>query len=173
MRDLLDAAFARELPQAQFPDFPGAGLAAFDGIPDLAAYLAWRTGPVTALIAEIRAATHPDTRVLLIDAEGSWRGGVDLEAVAPHVDGVLACVYFDAPDRIPGILGRMRGALGPDKTLIAGFQLFHPEVADKADLCARVAAASDVADGFNFYNLGLVPEARLSWIGAAVQATVS
>lgn len=170
VRDLLDAAFAREVPAARFPDFPEAGLAAFDTLPELAAYLAWRPEPVATLVAEIRAATDPATRVLLIDADGTWAGGVDLGRVAPGCDGVLACVYTEPPDRIGAVLARMRQAIGPDRTLIAGFQLFHPNVADAADLSRRVAAAAPFADGFNFYNLGLVPAARLGWIGQALRS---
>lgn len=165
---LLDAAFARELPQAQFPDFPANGAAAFAGYTALAAYLAWRSEPVTALIAEIRAATHADTDILLIDSEGTWVGGVDLPALVPHVDGVLHCAYFTDPDRIDALLAGVRATLGADKTLIAGFQLFHPTVADRADLENRVAQAAPHVDGFNFYNLGLVPPARLGWINGAL-----
>lgn len=168
VRDLLDAAYARELPEQQFLDFPGSGLDAFRQVEELHAYLLWRTEPVTSLIAEIRAAAHPDTRILLIDAEGSWRGGVDLAAAAAQCDGVLYCIYTTPTERIEPVLARAREAVGPDKEIIAGFQLFHPEVSDSGDLRARVAAAGTIADGFNFYNLGLVPAARLSWIGAAL-----
>lgn len=38
---LLDQAFARELPQPQFPDFPRLGLTAFTRLPPLLAYLDW------------------------------------------------------------------------------------------------------------------------------------
>ena len=167
-RALLDAAFARELPEAQFPDFPAAGLVAFDGEPALAAYLAWRCEPVTSLLAEIREAAAGASRILLIDAEGTWWGGVDLPAAAREVDGLLHCAYFAPLDRIGPLLAAAREALGPDKTLIAGFQLFHPEVAGPADLAARVAAARRHVDGVNFYNLGLVPPSRLAWIGGAL-----
>lgn len=167
-REVLDEAFARELPAPRFPGFAGEGVAAFADLPELHAYLLWRSEPVVSLIAEIRAAADPETRILLIDAEGSWRGGVDLAAVAPHCDGVLFCVYTTPAARIGAVLDAARRAVGPDKAVIAGFQLFHPEVADAADLAERVAAARGVADGFNFYNLGLVPPARLAWIGAAL-----
>lgn len=165
---LLEAAFARELPAMQFPAFEAAGAAAFEGHPALSAFLRWRTEPVTALMAAIRAAAHPATRVLLIDFEGSWWGGVDLAAVAPQIDGVVHCIYTVPAGRVAQALARTRRVIGPDRALVAGFQLFHPTVADAADLGARVAAARGDADGFNFYNLGLVPPARLGWIGQAL-----
>ncbi len=167
VREWLDAAFARELPEAQFPDFPAQGIGAFAGFPVVHDYLRWRSEPVTSLVAEIRAVVPAGVRLLLIDFEGSWWGGVDVAAVAPFVDGILHCAYFTPVDRIAGLLDGARAVLGPGKTLIAGFQLFHPNVKDRADLAARVAAAGG-ADGFNFYNLGLVPPKRLEWIGAAL-----
>lgn len=59
--------------------------------------------------------------------------------------------------------------LGSGATLIAGFQMFHPEVADAGDLIARTTAAVPHVDGTNFYNLGLGPRARLDWMGRAIK----
>ncbi len=72
---LLDDAFARELPQAQFPDFPARGLDAFARLPALMAYLRWRSEPVTSLLAEVREVVPQGVQLLLIDYEGSWWGG--------------------------------------------------------------------------------------------------
>jgi hypothetical protein len=165
---ILDAAFAAELPQAPFPDFATAGTAAFAAEPALAAFLRWRPTRVADLLARLRAVTPRATRLVLIDFDGSWAGGVDPALVAPHLDGLLYCAYFAPPERIPALLGPLRALLGPGKDLIAGFQLFHPNVRDAGDLAARVRAASAHADGFNFYNLGLVPPARLGWISGAL-----
>jgi hypothetical protein len=164
----LDASFARELPERQFPDFPAKGIAAFDRIGPLAAYLRWRHEPVTSLVAGIKSVVPPSTRLMLIDFEGSWWGGVDLAAMVPHLDGVLHCAYVTATDRIAPVLRATRDLIGPDRTLIAGFQLFHPNVRDRADLVARVAETRGLVQGCNFYNLGLVPPARLDWIRSAV-----
>ena len=165
---LLDAAFARELPEAQFPGFPTEGIAAFAQIPAVHAYLSWRTEPVTSLIAEITSGVPTGVRVLLVDFEGSWWGGVDLAAIAPHVDGLLYCAYFTAVGRIADLMMEARQRIGPHKTLIAGFQLFHPNLKDRNDLATRVGAATPWVDGFNFYNLGLVPPKRLDWIRTSV-----
>ncbi|OSP55895.1 hypothetical protein [Pseudoruegeria sp. SK021] len=166
--DHLTAAFARELPEAQFPEFPTTGLAAFDTVPALADYLRWRSEPVTSLIARIRAEAHPETEVLLIDAQATWQGGVDRAKAAAACDGLLYCAYFTPADKLGAELQTVREVLQPDATLIAGFQLFHPEVANADDLVARVCAASPYVDGMNFYNLGLVPRARLNWMHRAI-----
>jgi len=166
----LQTAFERELPQAQFPDFPTQGLAAFDGKPALAEYLRWRTESVTSLIARIRAEAHPDSQILLIDGAASWQGGVDREKAAAACDGLLYCAYFTPADRVRAELETARAALKPDATLIAGLQMFHPEVANAEDLIARACAAGPLVDGLNFYNLGLVPPARLGWMRRAIAA---
>ena len=50
VEDLIEAMCERETPQAQFPDFPAAGIDAFARHAALHDYLAWRTEPVTSLI---------------------------------------------------------------------------------------------------------------------------
>lgn len=166
---LLDAAFARELPQPQYPDFAVQRIDAFAGLPALHAYLLWRSQPITSLLAEIRSVVPPATQLLLIDAEIFWTGGIHLPAVIPHLDGILHCAYFTPLDRIGPLMAQTRALLGPDKTLIAGFQLLHPNLSDRADLAARVAQTRGHVDGLNFYNLGLVPPARLDWITSALR----
>lgn len=165
---LLDAAFDRTLPQRSFPDFPARGLAAFDAEPALAAFLRWRPHAVTSFLAQVAAGVPKATELAVIDYDGSWSGGLDIAALAPHLGGVLYCAYFAPPERIGALLAPVKAALGPGKQLTAGFQLFHPNLADAADLAARVAAARGHADGLNFYNLGLVPQARLAWMHDAL-----
>lgn len=166
--DLLDAAFARALPQRSFADFPTRGLAAFDAEPALAAFLRWRPQAVTGLVAQVADAVPAATELTVIDYDGSWTGGLDIAALAPSLAGVVYCAYFAPPERIGALLAPVRAALGPAKRLAAGFQLFHPNVADAADLAARVAAATPHAGDLNFYNLGLVPPARLDWMRDAL-----
>lgn len=164
---LLDAAFARELPQPQFPEFPATGIAAFHHLPDLHAYLIWRSTPVTTLVTALRRVVPKTTQLLLIDAPGTWASGIDLAQLAPHLDGVVLCAYHTSQPRIEPLFRKTRALLGPEKSLIAGFQLFHPATADRADLGQRLAATSPHATGANFYALGLVPPARLDWVRSA------
>ena len=110
----------------------------------------------------------PATDLLLIGYDGAECAGIDMAACAPHLSGILYCGYFADPKGLDRLLGEARQDIGPGKSLIAGFQLFHPNVRDAADLRARVAAARPHADGWNFYNLGLVPPARLGWIRQAL-----
>lgn len=161
----------REIPERQFSDFPENEIDAFKNWPDLHAYLSWRTEPVTSLIAEIRDQADPATKIVLIDLADGWLGGVDLKAAGKACDGAILCAYWMEPDVVSALVESGRAALGPDKFLGIGYRIFYPEVPTKQDMAARVKAAiSAGADGINFYNYGLIPEKRLDWARAAVDA---
>ncbi|WP_299937626.1 hypothetical protein [uncultured Nitratireductor sp.] len=158
----------REIPEKQFPDFPEAGLDAFNAHEDLRAYLAWRSEPVTSLIAEIREAAHPETKVVLIDLADGWLGGVELEEAAGACDGVILCCYCMEPQAVSALLEKARGIVGPEKFLGVGLRVFYPEMENGDDLAERAQAAIAAgADGVNFYNYGLIPEKRLDWVRTA------
>ncbi|MBB2717748.1 UNVERIFIED_ORG: hypothetical protein GGD48_002994 [Rhizobium etli] len=159
----------RAVPERQFPDFPAAGINAFLDHPDLHAYLAWRSEPVTSLIGEIKAAADPASRIVLIDLKDGWLGGVDLTAVGRLCDGAILCCYDMEPDAVGDVIRTGRAAIGPEKFLGVGLRVFYPEVGEAAILAARAKAAADAgADGVNFYNYGLIPAKRLDWVRAAV-----
>lgn len=168
--DHLAGAFARALPEARFPDFPDRGRAAFDDHAALAAFLDWRSEPVTSLIAEIRDAAEPASQILLIDVDDAWMGGVEIAKAVRGCDGIVSCAYSLAPEDLAAHVARMRALIGPERRLVAGLQMFHPEIRDATDLARRVVAASGASDGINYYNLGLIPASRLEWIRAAIDA---
>lgn len=164
----------RAIPAIQFPDFPQAGIDAFQEHPDLHAFLAWRTEPVTSLIGEIKAAADPGTRIVLIDLKDGWLGGVDLAAVGQLCDGAILCCYNATPDAVADVIRSGRDLLGPDKFLGVGLRVFYPEVDGPNILAARAKAAIDAgADGINFYNYGLIPAPRLDWVNAAAEAATA
>ncbi|MDR9784354.1 hypothetical protein [Rhizobium redzepovicii] len=159
----------RDIPECQFPDFPAAGIDAFRDHPELHAYLAWRSEPVTSLIGEIKAAADPTSRIVLIDLKDGWLGGVDLSAVGKLCDGAILCCYDMTPDAVGDVIRAGRAALGSEKFLGVGLRVFYPEVGEAAVLAARAKAAVDAgANGVNFYNYGLIPAKRLDWVKAAV-----
>lgn len=159
----------RAVPERQFADFPDAGIDAFRDHPELHAFLAWRTEPVTSLIGEIKGAADPATRIVLIELKDAWLGGVDLDAVGKLCDGAILCCYDMTPEAVGEIIRTGRAILGPEKFLGLGLRVFYPEVDGPAVLAARVKNAVEAgADGVNFYNYGLIPAKRLDWVGEAV-----
>ena len=159
----------RAVPKRRFPDFPASGLDTFLPWPELHAYLVWRFEPVTSLVAELREVAHPATRVLIIDLKDGWLGGCDLAALGKVCDGAILCAYDMQPGDVASLLEAGRAALGPEKFLGTGYRLFYPEMASPEVLAAKVKPAmAPGIDGINFYNYGLVPAARLDWVGAAL-----
>ena len=161
----------RAVPERQFADFPDAGIDAFRAYPELHAFLAWRTEPVTSLIGEIKAAADPSTRIVLIDLKDAWLGGVDLDAVGKLCDGAILCCYDMTPEAVGDVIRTGRAILGPEKFLGLGLRVFYPEVDGPEILTARVKNAVEAGvDGVNFYNYGLIPAKRLDWVGETVAA---
>lgn len=161
----------RAVPERQFADFPDAGIDAFRAYPELHAFLAWRTEPVTSLIGAIKAAADPSTRIVLIDLKDAWLGGVDLDAVGKLCDGAILCCYDMTPEAVGDVIRTGRAILGPEKFLGLGLRVFYPEVDGPEILTARVKNAVEAGvDGVNFYNYGLIPAKRLDWVGETVAA---
>jgi len=161
-------ACERAVPERRFPEFPASGLDAFLPWPQLHAYLLWRFEPVTSLVAELREVADPGTNVLIIDLKDGWLGGCDLAALGKVCDGAILCAYDMLAADVTGLMAAGRTALGAGKFLGAGYQLFYPEMAGPEILAAKVKPAlAPGVDGINFYNYGLVPAARLDWVGAA------
>lgn len=169
-RENLVAAFEREWPRRTFADFPEKGIDAFASAPAFHAMLSWRSSVVTSLVAEIRAAAHADTRIVVVSDSATWYAALDLEAAARACDGLLLCLYGAPVSAVAG-MAATRNALGPDIFLGAGFTLAHPAAPSATDLVDVTRTALDAgADGINYYNFGLVPAKRLAWIGEALKA---
>lgn len=158
----------RAVPQRRFPGFPAGGLETFRPWPELHAYLNWRFEPVTSLVAELREVADPGTAVIIIDLKDGWLGGCDLAALGKVCDGAILCAYDMQAADVASLMEAGRAALGADKFLGTGYRLFYPEMAGPDILAAKVKPAlAPNVDGINFYNYGLIPAARLDWIGAA------
>ena len=171
---LIAEACERAVPEPQFPDFSETGFDAFAAHPELQALLRWRFEPVTSLLAELRDAADPASKVVLVEGPDPWLGAIDLAEAGRQIDGAIICAYGMAPDETTALMRKTRAALGPDAFLGCGQTLFYPQTPDAETLAARMAAAlAGGADGFSFYNYGLVPAKRLDWVGTAVRAQVS
>jgi hypothetical protein len=169
-QNLITQACNRETPEAQFPEFPKQKLECFKDHPALYAFLQWRTKAPTKVVQSIKEAAHPDSKIVVIESENSWRDGVDIKAIAQACDGVILCAYSATAKEISAIITQARGLLGSEKYLGLGASLFYAHTPTKEHLSARINASVKAgADGINYYNYGLVPEARLDWIKSSIE----
>jgi len=125
------------------------------------------------IISTIRDATHPATRIDLLDINDGWRSGSDLTALARICDGVVFCAYDRSPPALEADSAKVRSILGEAPKLGVGMRLFYPEMRSADDIAARsLAAVRAGATEIDYYNYGLVPAARLDWVRAAIDAVM-
>jgi hypothetical protein len=169
-RWIVDAC-ERPLPAPRWPDFATRGPDVFADAPEVEAYVRWRFEPVTSLAAEIREHADPASKIHVLDIDDGWLSGCDLAPLAAATDGITLCVYDRPPDAVAAGVAKARAVMPAGRSLRAGLRVFYPEVASAEAVAARaVAAVQAGASGLNFYNYGLVPAARLDWVGAAADA---
>jgi hypothetical protein len=167
VRGWIAEACERAAPAPLWPDFAARGPAVFAAHPEVEAYVRWRSAPVTSLVAAIRDAAHPDTRIDVID--DGWRGGFDLAALERVADGVVFCAYDRDPGSVETETAALRAALDARVKLGVGLRLFHPEMQSADDVVGRTQAALRAgATEIDYYNYGLIPAVRLDWIRAAI-----
>lgn len=142
---------------------------------DLRRYFDYRSGVVTSLVAEIRAAVRDDVEIAVIPSVarptgGCWYEGSDLQALAETTGFVEACFYEPSAERILADLFDIRRRMKGKGTLRGILRPAYPDIAGKAEFVAAVRAlreggVEDVA----FYNWGHVRRTNLGWIRAALE----
>ena len=158
-------------PSPRWPDLASHGLLALSDDPEIEAYARWRTEPVTSLAADVRAAAHTDSKIVILEDVDPLFSALNLVESARCCDGGLAAVYGMHAPAISAAVGALSKALRPDRFAAAGMRIFWPEISGAADLTARARAAVEAgAQGIGFYNYGLIPASRLDWVGEAARA---
>lgn len=144
---------------------------------DLRRYLDFRSGVVTSLVAEIRAAVREDATVAVIPSVarptgGAWYEGSDLHALAQTTGLIEACFYEPGAERVRADLFDIRRRLKGAGTLRGILRPSHPDIANKAEFVAAVAALRDGGvEGLSFYNWGHLRRASIGWIGDALRGS--
>lgn len=169
VRAWIEDSAERAVPQPRWPDFAQRGPDVFRDHPEVEAYALWRFEPVTGLVADIRAAAHPGTRIDVID--DGWRSGSDLGALGKICDGIVFCAYDRSPAAVGADVKAVRDRLQAECRLGVGMRLVFPEMKSAGDVVERTLAAIRAgATDLYYYNYGLVPAARLDWVRAAIDA---
>ena len=171
VRQLILEASERAVPAPRWPDFSTSGTDVFRDHPEVEAFVRWRFEPVTSLVAAIREAAHPQTRIDILDGNDGFRSGSDLAALGRICDGAVFCAYDRAPAALEADTAKVRAMLGNDIKLGVGMRLVYPEMRSADDIVSRsLAALRAGATEIDYYNYGLVPAARLDWVRAAADA---
>ena len=155
-------------------EFLASGVEYFRDSPAVYEYLKWRSTVVTSLMKEVHQVTSGRTRLFflsLLANTSSWLFGVDLSSISAECEGIVMCSYDCDENQTRRDIRGFEGKLAPGTKLMVGMRCFTPEYAD-GDAFARKVRVSleEKADGFNFYNYGLIPESRLSWIRNSLKA---
>ena len=161
-------------------DFPADMAEAFwladsqcDG--ELKAYLAWRCGVVTSLVAEIRDRVRKDATVAVIPSVarptgGAWYEGSDLAALAGVADFIEACFYEPGAARVKADLFDVKRRLGGSEKLHGILRPAWPDLQSKSEFLAAVEAlVAGGLKGLAFYNWGHLRRANLAWIADAME----
>ena len=171
VRRWIEEMSGRAVPEPRWPDFAAQGPDVFRDHPEVHAYVLWRFEPVTSLVAAIRDAADPRSKIYALDIGNGWLCGSDIAALGKVSDGIVFCVYDRGPEAVAANLAATRAAIGSDRFLGAGMRVFYPEMKGADDIVSRARAAAGAGvDEINFYNYGLVPAARLDWVRAAIDA---
>jgi hypothetical protein len=169
VRRWIEESAERAVPTPRWPDFARRNADVFGDHLEVEVYVLWRFEPVTSLVAEIKAAADPTTRIEVIDINDGWRSGSDLSAFGKICDGILLCAYDRSPATVGAAVAAVRAALPQPCGLGVGMRLFYPEMASARDIVERTQAAMQAgASDVHYYNYGLVPAARLDWVRAAI-----
>lgn len=142
---------------------------------DVNRYLNYRKDVVTSLVAEIRAAVHPDVPIAVIPSVarptgGAWYEGSDLAALAKVTGIIEACFYEPSSMRVKADLFDIRRRIPAETTLRGILRPSHPDLGSKAEFLAAVAALrAGGVDELAFYNWGHLRRANLAWIGDALK----
>ena len=145
----------------------------------LKAFLDWRCGIVTSLVAEIRHEVRKSATVAVIPSvarptSGAWYEGSDLAGLAEATGIIEACFYepsaarvkadvFDVKRRLRG-KGTLRGIMRPAYPDLTS----KPEFLDAAEALIQ-AGVTDLA----FYNWGHLRKTNVGWIADAMKLLAS
>ena len=144
------------------------------GDDDLQAYLRFRSGQVTSLVAEIRDRVRKDANVAVIPSVarptgGAWYEGSDLRALSKATGVIEACFYEPSADRIAADLFDLKRRVAADTTIRGILRPSFPDIDNKAEFLAAIdlLVSGGVTD-LAFYNWGHLRRRNLEWIGEAL-----
>ncbi|GGD39266.1 hypothetical protein GCM10011358_24000 [Sinisalibacter lacisalsi] len=163
-RHQLDRFFAEGTPPATNPQTD----------PDWQAYIAWRAGTVTGLVAEIVAAIPANVGLAIIPTTQTpnslcWIEGSDLAALAKVADRLEVPAYQTGVAQIAEDAAWVRKRAGDDARIGYIVRPTFPHLADSAEVVQAVSALRALGpSSISFYNYGHMRLSALDWIATAL-----
>jgi hypothetical protein len=164
----------RELPQNDDEAFMAQGIEYFRPFPAVYDYLQWRSTVVTSLAEELQRLMPSRTKLYflsLLTPDKSWLFGVDFKAIGQVNDGIVVCCYDTGAEQVGANMAKSIEAIDDQTDILTGLRVFYPEAHNQAELVEKVKQAAQAGThGYVYYNYGLIPEPRMGWIKAAIDA---
>jgi hypothetical protein len=136
-------------------------------------YVDRRTETLASLfddLATVTGAVDLGCYIGMLDMDRTWMHGVDLHALAEHLDYYLVTAYEPTRDEAVACFSKAT-ELTPDIPVHAGIHAGYPFVTDEMTLKAMTAGLVDAgAQRVSFYNYGLLPESNLNWIEESIRS---
>lgn len=138
--------------------------------PELYNYARHRQSILTSLYDDFgEIVEQPDLGRYLangVTAEGAWKQGINIDALANHVDYFLPLAYGETPEESIDVVRSVKALT--DRPVHAGILPAHPLITEEAALTRIVNGLHEIGvDRISFYNYGLLPEKNLNWIRSA------
>lgn len=170
----LDRLSERDVPPDLDQKFFAQGIDFFRDTPEVYQFLKWRSTVVTSLMEEVYKTVGGRSKLYflsLLPHSKSWIFGVDLRSISARCDGAVVCSYDCGADQTKRDLEECHRTFAKGADLLVGMRAFMPEYHNKAEFAEKVKTAYDQkADGFLFYNYGLIPPIHLAWIKDSLQS---
>lgn len=137
------------------------------------AYTRHRCRLITSLYATLAESVASSTRLGCYvgprPVQYSWHHGLDLEAIAEHLDYIVVLTDENTRDDVENRLNR--AASVADVQLHAGVTPSYPILNNEETVIDVVEGLREAgAERVCFYNYGLLPERNLTWIASAIEA---
>jgi hypothetical protein len=143
---------------------------------EFGAFLRWRCGVVSTLVAAIRSVVHRRHAIGVIHSvqrpsAAAWIEGSDLRALAHACGRLEICFYECSAQRVMADLHDCRRRAGSAAEIRAILRPGHPDIVSEAQLVDTLRGlAAQGVQSFGFYNFGMLRPHNLAWVRSALGA---
>ena len=136
--------------------------------PDLGAFVEWRCGQVTSLVAMLKQVAG--CRVVVHRVGDRYMTATDWQAVAGGCDGLLVPCSYSGDDAMKTLVEQVCGDTGDLSGVELSFNACSPQCPSAETFVSAVASAARLGvRSVDVYNYGLLPLERMEWVRRAAR----